>query len=350
MKNLKKIMFVLFTVFAVCCFTGCLSFLDNQDGWIKSQTDGTVLESKGNSNIQIIFSKHINGWLKDPKWCYNADQTVYRIEFYTPDSDFTTQMFFDNYRRAKSGYDTLDRFVSASLGDKYIYKNMTLCFGGEDCYEIIQSNNNGKTLTAFTYCFKTILTENDPVIPPPFSKAKKYYYEGKNEYIGDYFNIAINPYRDTSKWHDIDSINTRNNIFSSIVLLQFYYTEQNRFLGVPQSAYGDTQPVYVIVFRLFLGNPDMLTFFYFDDKDRAKSAWNHLTREFRAVHGLGGDAAQDNFFAEWTKNYGGSYCTKIRYENGQIFEYCFKGKGAKHNPFDGGLVTSKDAYVRPYLP
>ena len=85
-------------------------------------------------------------------------------------------------------------------------------------------------------------------------------------------------------------------------------------------------------------------------KKNAKSAWNYLTREFRAVHGLGGDAAQDNFFAEWTKNYGGSYCTNIRYENGQIFEYCFKGKGAKHNPFDGGLVTSKDAYASPYLP
>lgn len=361
MKNLKKIIIGLFTIYAVCCLTGCLSLQDSQEvGEISrhDKLDSFPLQQKplnfsehiGNIHIRISSKSLLND--KPLRWFYMGGQgAVHLVECYEADSNFTTHFLFEIRSTAEDFYDEIKKFILHSGSNtKNLYKNITLYFGGLYCYEIQNIKHENKIL--FTYCFSYAeIGFSDNWL----SHTR---VEGKKQYIGNYidvlweFSSSFNPNYDISSIKFIDSIDTEEYFITSRMKeISFVTCDLNKNLDYPIACYPPNQKLYIILFAVFPKEPVISTSFYFDDKERALLAWKQLKQEYFDAHKIGGGGDRAKYlYQSWTLDHGGDYCTQIRYNYGQIFEYCFKGKGAKHNPFDGGLVTSKDAYVRPYLP
>ena len=170
--------------------------------------------------------------------------------------------------------------------------------------------------------------------------------EGRSRFIGDHFGMPKNPFYDDDQQQYLDGIDPKSDQRTTIDDFIFTSVEQNRYLKFPQTSYSERQKLYIIFFRW----RGQYTYFYFDNEDRAIRAWLQLKQEYSDEYlGDSDKMRYVDFYTDWTLNYGGSYCTDIKYNYVQMFEYCFTGKGSKANPFEGGRIAGKKLDVRPYI-
>lgn len=235
------------------------------------------------------------------------------------------------------------------MHDPDLYKNITLFFGGLNCYNSYSypPHSNGAIIytdwrNELVYCFKS----NEEFVDSVIAIHTPSRIKGKSRFVGDYFGMLQNPFYDDDQQQYLDGIDPTLDPRTTIDDFVFTSVEQNRYLKFPQTSYPDRQKLYIIFFRW----RRQYTYFYFDNEDHAIRAWLQLKQEYSDEYlGDSDKMRYVHFYTDWTLNYGGSYCTDIKYNYVQMFEYCFTGKGSKANPFEGGRIAGKKLDVRPYI-
>lgn len=335
MKTLKKWMMMSALAASLFGFAGCALFGGLSSGSSSQQSTekrGIIYSEQTFGSVKISLEWNVNSARANPLGCYAQNQKTYRISLVAVDNlSEGTSFYFDGERTAKSQYDEIIRFIhSSDMYDPDLYKNITLFFGGLNAYDIYYyAPTTPNAFTELVYCFKS-----------------NKFMEGRSRFIGDHFGMPKNPFYDDDQQQYLDGIDPKSDQRTTIDDFIFTSVEQNRYLKFPQTSYSERQKLYIIFFRW----RGQYTYFYFDNEDRATRAWLQLKKEYSDEYlGDPDKMRYVDFYTDWTLNYGGSYCTDIKYNYVQMFEYCFTGKGSKANPFEGGRITGKKLDVRPYI-
>ena len=316
-------------------FAGCALFGGLSSGSSSQQSTekrGIIYSEQTFGSVKLSLEWNVNSARANPLGCYAQNQKTYRISLAAADNlSEGTSFYFDTEVEAKYQYDEIIRFIrSSDIYDPDLYKNITLFFGGLNAYDIYYyAPTTPNAFTELVYSFKS-----------------NKFMEGRSRFIGDYFGMPKNPFYDDDQQQYLDGIDPTLDSRTTIDNFVFTSVEQNRYLKFPQAAYSDRQKLYIIYFRWRKQH----TYFYFDNEDRAIRAWLQLKKEYSDEYlGDPDKMRYVDFYTDWTLNYGGSYCTDIKYNYVQMFEYCFTGKGSKANPFEGGRIAGKKLDVRPYI-
>jgi|GEM_PF-1547868 lipoprotein len=354
MKTLKKWMMMSALAASLFGFAGCALFGGLSSGSSSQQSTekrGIIYSEQTFGSVKLSLEWNVNSARANPLGCYAQNQKTYRISLVAVDNlSEGTSFYFDGEGTAKSQYDEIIRFIrSSDMYDPDLYKNITLFFGGLNCYNSYSypPHSNGAIIytdwrNELVYCFKS----NEEFVDSVIAIHEPSRIKGKNQFIGDYFGMPKNPFYDDDQQQYLDGIDPTLDSRTTIDNFVFTSVEQNRYLKFPQAAYSDRQKLYIIYFRWRKQH----TYFYFDNEDRAIRAWLQLKQEYSDEYlGDSDKMRYVHFYTDWTLNYGGSYCTDIKYNYVQMFEYCFTGKGSKANPFEGGRIAGKKLDVRPYI-
>ena len=354
MKTLKKWMMMSALAASLFGFAGCALFGGLSSGSSSQQSTekrGIIYSEQTFGSVKLSLEWNVNSARANPLGCYAQNQKTYRISLVAVDNlSEGTSFYFDGEGTAKSQYDEIIRFIrSSDMYDPDLYKNITLFFGGLNCYNSYSypPHSNGAIIytdwrNELVYCFKS----NEEFVDSVIAIHEPSRIKGKNQFIGDYFGMPKNPFYDDDQQQYLDGIDPTLDSRTTIDNFVFTSVEQNRYLKFPQTSYSDRQKLYIIYFRWRKQH----TYFYFDNEDRAIRAWLQLKKEYSDEYlGDPDKMRYVHFYTDWTLNYGGSYCTDIKYNYAQMFEYCFTGKGSKANPFEGGRIAGKKLDVRPYL-
>ena len=348
MKTLKKWMMMSALAASLFGFAGCALFGGLSSGSSSQQSTekrGIIYSEQTFGSVKISLEWNVNSARANPLGCYAQNQKTYRISLAAVDNlSEGTSFYFDGEGTAKSQYDEIIRFIrSSDMYDPDLYKNTTLFFGGLNAYDIYYyAPTTPNAFTELVYCFKS----NEEFVDSVIAIHDPSRIKGKNQFVGDHFGMPQNPFYDDDQQQYLDGIDPTLDSRTTIDDFVFTSVEQNRYLKFPQAAYSDRQKLYIIFFRWRRQH----TYFYFDNEDRAIRAWLQLKQEYSDEYlGDSDKMRYVHFYTDWTLNYGGSYCTDIKYNYVQMFEYCFTGKGSKANPFEGGRIAGKKFDVRPYL-
>ena len=348
MKTLKKWMMMSVLAASLFGFAGCALLGGLSSGSSSQQSTekrGIIYSEQTFGSVKISLEWNVNSARANPLGCYAQNQKTYRISLVAVDNlSEGTSFYFDGERTAKSQYHEIIRFIrSSDMYDPDLYKNITLFFGGLNSYDIYYyAPTTPNAFTELVYCFKS----NEEFVDSVIAIHAPSRIKGKNQFVGDHFGMPQNPFYDDDQQQYLDGIDPTLDSRTTIDDFVFTSVEQNRYLKFPQAAYSDRQKLYIIFFRWRRQH----TYFYFDNEDRAIRAWQQLKQEYSDEYlGDSDKMRYVDFYTDWTLNYGGSYCTDIKYNYVQMFEYCFTGKGSKANPFEGGRIAGKKLDVRPYI-
>ncbi len=348
MKTLKKWMRMSALAASLFGFAGCALFgglLSGSSSQQSTEKRGIIYSEQTFGSVKISLEWNVNSARANPLGCYAQNQKTYRISLAAVDNlSEGTSFYFDGEGTAKSQYDEIIRFIrSSDMYDPDLYKNITLFFGGLNSYDIYYyAPTTPNAFAELVYCFKS----NEKLVDSGIAIHAPSRIKGKNQFVGDHFGMPKNPFYDDDQQQYLDGIDPKSDPRTTIDDFIFTSVEQNRYLKFPQTSYSERQKLYIIFFRW----RGQYTYFYFDNEDRATRAWLQLKKEYSDEYlGDPDKMRYVNFYTDWTLNYGGSYCTDIKYNYVQMFEYCFTGKGSKANPFEGGRIAGKKLDVRPYI-
>ena len=347
MKTLKKWMMMSALAASLFGFAGCALFGGLSSGSSSQQSTekrGIIYSPQTFEAVVISLGWHLNSERQYPLECYAQNQKIYYIYLTASlgygDPLIYTSLYFDAEATAKSQYDEIIRFIrSSDMHDPDLYKNITLFFGGLNCYNSYSypPHSNGAIIytdwrNELVYCFKS----NEEFVDSVIAIHTPSRIKGKSRFVGDYFGMLQNPFYDDDQQQYLDGIDPTLDPRTTIDDFVFTSVEQNRYLKFPQTSYPDRQKLYIIFFRW----RRQYTYFYFDNEDHAIRAWLQLKQEYSDEYlGDSDKMRYVHFYTDWRLNYGGSYCTDIKYNYVQMFEYCFTGKGSKANPFEGGRTS-----------
>ena len=348
MKTLKKWMMTSALAASLFGFAGCALFGGLSSGSSSQQSTekrGIIYSEQTFGSVKLSLEWNVNSARAYPLGCYAQNKKIYRISLAAVDNlSEGTSFYFDGEGTAKSQYDEIIRFIrSSDMYDPDLYKNITLFFGGLNSYDIYYyAPTTPNAFTELVYCFKS----NEEFVNSVIAIHAPSRIKGKNQFVGNYFGMPQNPFYDDDQQQYLDGIDPTLDSRTTIDDFVFTSVEQNRYLKFPQTSYPDRQKLYIIFFRW----RGQYTYFYFDNEDRAIRAWLQLKQKYSDEYlGDPDKMRYVDFYTDWTLNYGGSYCTDIKYNYVQMFEYCFTGKGSKANPFEGGRIAGKKLDVRPYI-